>query len=71
MQAARGQIKTATKRHKNNFSDLVPFVPFGGLFRYDCFDLIALQESDHSIAAIPNAVSGTPDLVSLNLAAAG
>ena len=41
------------------------------LLRYYCFDLIALQESDHSIAAVPDAVSGAPDLVSIDLAAAG
>src|SRR5215208_2425270 len=41
------------------------------LFRHDRFDLVAFQESDHSVAAIPDAVFGAPDLVRIDLATAG
>ena len=61
-----GQIPATDDTDKN--PDFIRVIR--GLLCDDCFDLIALQESDHSVAAIPEAVSGAPDLVSFDFAAA-
>ena len=41
------------------------------LTRDDCFDLVAFEECDHAVAAIPDTVSGSPNFISFDLATGG